>query len=99
MPSFEFDANKSALNKEKHGLDFEESKELWKGPVFEFPVREKMREMRYVALGKIDGNPYTGIVSYRGATIRIISVRPSNQREIEQYAVSIKKTESRISKA
>ena len=29
---FEFDKNKSAANKQKHGIDFNEAKQLWDDP-------------------------------------------------------------------
>ena len=36
--AFEYDANKSAENKRKHGIDFEEAQELWTEKGFDGPV-------------------------------------------------------------
>lgn len=90
MLRFQFDPRKSQSNKHKHGIDFEEAQKIWRGPIFEFPIRG-YREMRYLVLGKIDAKHYTAIISYRGGSIRIISVRPSNERELQQYAISREK--------
>ncbi|MGH9625589.1 MAG: BrnT family toxin, partial [Bryobacteraceae bacterium] len=37
---FEFDREKSAVNKDKHGIDFEEAQELWRdSDLLEIPAR------------------------------------------------------------
>jgi len=42
---FEFDNNKSELNKQKHGIDFNEAKELWEDLDFvEIPVKQVMNQ-------------------------------------------------------
>lgn len=38
--NFEFDPTKSAVNKEKHGIDFNEAQNLWSDPdLLEIPAR------------------------------------------------------------
>lgn len=83
---FEYDKNKSKTNKSKHGIDFEEAKELWKDPyAFELPSIQSEDEKRFLVLGQIRSKNYTAIITYRDNVIRIISVRKSRQKEIELY--------------
>jgi uncharacterized DUF497 family protein len=96
MSRFQFNEGKSQSNKKKHGIDFIEAQKIWNSPTFEFPLRG-YQEMRYLVLGQIDGAPYTAIVTYLGGLIRIISVRPSNEREVGQYEISVKKIQRKSS--
>jgi uncharacterized DUF497 family protein len=85
MYEFEFDANKSLKNKKKHGIDFNEAQELWQD-IDLFEIRAKtVDEERYVIIGKIGNKYWTGIITYRGEKIRIISIRPSRIEEKEIY--------------
>ena len=82
---FEFDSKKSASNKQKHGLDFQEAKALWDDPDFiEIPV-QTIDEPRYLVIGKIEGKHWSGIITYRSDKVRIISVRRSRKEEVEIY--------------
>jgi len=82
---FEFDNNKSKSNKQKHGIDFNEAKELWEDSDYvEIPVRTS-DEPRFLAIGKITGKHWTGVITYRSENIRIISVRKSRKEEIDIY--------------
>jgi uncharacterized DUF497 family protein len=84
---FEFDAAKSASNKAKHGLDFVEIQYLWKSvPRLRKQANIVEGQMRYAIIGHIKKDLYTVIVTYHGASIRIISARRSNQTESEAYA-------------
>jgi len=82
---FEYDENKSLINKAKHGVDFEEAKAVWKDENRVeintlFPT-----ETRVLNIGKIGTKLYTVVVTYRGEAIRIISTRRSRKKEIEIY--------------
>lgn len=82
---FEFDINKSKHNKEKHGIDFIEAQTLWDDPDFiEIPAKTS-DEPRFVVIGKIAQKYWSGIISYRGENIRIISVRRSRPEEVDIY--------------
>jgi len=82
---FEFDPEKSERNKQKHGLDFHEAKTLWADPDFmEIPV-QTIDEPRYLVIGRISGKHWSGVITYRGDKIRIISVRRSRKEEVEIY--------------
>jgi hypothetical protein len=82
---FEFDPVKSAVNKEKHGIDFYEAQKLWDDADFiEIPVKT-VDEPRFLIIGKISEKLWSGVFTYRGAKIRIISVRRSRKEEIGIY--------------
>ena len=82
---FDFDAQKSEENKGKHGIDFVEAQALWDDPdLIEIPART-VDEPRYVVIGRIKDKHWSGIITYRGEKIRIISVRCSRKEEVEIY--------------
>ena len=82
---FEFDINKSEVNRQKHGIDFDEAKELWEDSDYiEIPIKTS-DEPRFLIIGKITGKHWTGVITYRSANIRIISVRRSRKEEIDIY--------------
>jgi hypothetical protein len=82
---FEFDPVKSAVNKEKHGIDFYEAQTLWDDADFvEIPVKTT-DEPRFLIIGKISEKLWSGVFTYRGDRIRIISVRRSRKEEIGIY--------------
>lgn len=82
---FEYDPRKNESNKKKHGIDFEEAKRLWDEPeLLEIPLKTE-DEPRFMVIGRIDENIWSGIIAYRSEKIRIISVRRSRKEEIELY--------------
>jgi len=82
---FEFDPGKSDSNKAKHGIDFVEAQALWKSKIVLLPAKDAL-EKRYMVIGTIGSDHWSAIITYRGARIRIISVRRSTELEIEAYA-------------
>ena len=83
--TFEYDPNKSATNKLKHGIDFEEARALWSDPWFlEAPARTD-DEPRFLVIGKLLDRHWSAICVRRGSNIRIISVRRARKQEIERY--------------
>ena len=83
--NFEFDVNKSNRNKKKHKIDFIEAQLLWEDPdLIEIPIKTK-DEPRYLIIGKISEKHWSGIITYRGETIKIISVRRSRKEEVTIY--------------
>ena len=82
---FEYDPQKSELNKSKHGIDFEEAKAIWDDTdSYEF-IAKADGEERFLVVGEIGKALWTTVVTYRGKNIRIISVRRSRFREVEEY--------------
>lgn len=85
MITFEFDEKKSRTNFEKHGIDFVDAQQLWDDPdLLEIPAKP-MDEPRSLVIGMISGNHWSGVITYRGNRIRIISVRRSQKEEVTLY--------------
>ena len=83
--NFEFDRKKSAEKKAKHGIDFVEAQALWEDPdLIEIPARTD-DEQRFLVIGRIKRKHWSGVITYRGENIRIISIRRSRTEEIEIY--------------
>ena len=82
---FEFDADKSLLNKTKHGIDFVEAQALWRdADLIEIPARTT-DEPRFLVIGRVKQKHWSAIVTYRGGRIRLISVRRSRVEEVLIY--------------
>ncbi len=81
---FEFDPRKSESSKAKHGIDFVEAQVLWKSRHVRLNAKEAL-EKRYMVIGTIGAEHWSAIITYRGAIIRIISVRKSTSGEIDTY--------------
>ncbi len=82
---FEFDTAKSKANKKKHGIDFVEAQALWEDPdLIEVPAITT-DEPRFLVVGKIAETHWSGVITYRGERIRIISVRRSREEEVKIY--------------
>jgi len=85
---FEFDSEKSNGNKQKHGIDFYEAQALWSDHnLIEIPVKTD-DEPRVLVIGKITGKHWSGVITYRGEKIRMISVRRSRKEEVDIYESS-----------
>ena len=82
---FEFDPQKSAVNKDKHGIDFVEAQLLWQDAGLIDVAAGRDREPRYMAIGKIDGKHWSAVWVYRAQSIRLISVRRSRKQEVQLY--------------
>ena len=82
---FEYDSDKSDSNKQKHGIDFTAAQALWDDTDYiEIPAMTA-DEPRFLAIGKIDGKHWSGVITYREEAIRIISVRRSRKEEVDIY--------------
>ena len=63
---FEYDSEKSAENKRKHGVDFEEAQALWSDPaLLEIPARVS-DEQRWVVVGKMNEKHWSAVITRRG---------------------------------
>lgn len=82
---FEFDADKSAANAAKHGIDFVQAQRLWRDPMrVEIPART-VDEPRWLVVGSIEGRHWSAVVTRRQERTRIISVRRSRDEEVAIY--------------
>jgi len=85
MHVFEFDWNKSESNQTKHGIDFVADQRLWSDPMLlEIPAKTD-DEPRFLVIGLIDGKHWSAVTTYRGAHIRLISVRRARSEEVAMY--------------
>jgi len=82
---FEFDQQKSASNKDKHGIDFIEAQELWLDESRYIYPATTMDEERFVMVAKRDGKFWSAIYTIRKNRTRIISVRRSRKEEEVLY--------------
>jgi hypothetical protein len=81
---FEFDPQKSETNRTKHGIDFVEAQALWLSKHVVLGAKNAL-EKRYLVTGTIGQEYWSAIITYRGARVRIISVRKSTPAEIDTY--------------
>ena len=85
MDSFEFDVTKSKSNRAKHGIDFVEAQGLWSDPMLlEIPAKTE-DEPRYLVVGLIDRKHWSAVITYRGANVRLISMRRARTEEVALY--------------
>lgn len=83
---FVFASQKSAANKQKHGIDFVEAQELWDDwDLLEIQAKIVEDENHCLVIGKIGIKHWSAVITYRGDTIQIISVRRSREKEVEYY--------------
>jgi uncharacterized DUF497 family protein len=83
--TFEFDAEQSAANRAKHGIDFIEAQGMWDDPDrIEIPARS-LKESRRLVIGRIGTMTWAASVSYRHEQIRLLSVRRARPEEHAAY--------------
>jgi uncharacterized DUF497 family protein len=82
---FVFDLYKSEANEKKHGINFEEAKSLWLDPNAIMGPADSRTENRFVVVGRIGDKVWAAIITFRGPSIRIISVRRAQQVEQQVY--------------
>jgi len=82
---YEYDPEKSRLNKIKHGIDFEETQALWNDERrLEVPAYFR-DEDRFAIIGRIHDVMWTAVCTMRGENIRLISCRRSRKEETALY--------------
>ena len=84
VEGFEWDESKNALNFEKHGLDFDEAKEIFRDYVL-LRRSDRHNEERWIAIGMTYGRIVAVIFTQRGGNIRIISARHPRPNEKREY--------------
>ena len=85
MHDFEYDNEKSTSNLEKHGIDFVVAQELWLDPDLVEVQAKSENEPRFLVIARIANKHWSAVITHRGSTIRIISVRRSRKTEVELY--------------
>ena len=82
---FEYNPVKSNSNKIKHGIDFDEAKQLWEDKNLLEVQATSIDEPRFLMIGKIESVFWSAVITYRKERIRIISVRRSRPEEVGLY--------------
>jgi uncharacterized DUF497 family protein len=87
MALSEFDPAKSAKNRRNRGIGFERFAEMDMDTAIAVEdTRRDYGERRLRVLGYIDGKLHAAVITPRGDTIRVISLRRANRREERAYA-------------
>lgn len=98
MPlQFEWDEEKNRVNRTKHGIRFEEAREIFAGPVLTAPDdRQDYRERRFISYGQMDAMVVIAVVHTRRlGRIRLISARKANRKERQAFYEYLDKTAPR----
>ena len=83
---FEWDAEKSRQNVRKHGIDFAAAKTIWASDVLVYKSRRSHHgEIRWLAIGDLDGELITVVFTWRGELRRLISARKARPNEQKDY--------------
>ena len=86
MPIYEWDEGKRKDNICKHGIDFTKADNFeWDSAIVIKDDRKDYGEIRYRTLGLIEGRVYAMAFTSRNETVRIISLRKANPREVKKY--------------
>jgi uncharacterized protein len=88
----EWDEPKNRINLRKHGLDFVDAEEVFRGALIVEPdVREDYGEDRWRGLGAVKGRIVQISFATRGPEmVRVISLRKATSRERKEYEEAIK---------
>ena len=83
----EFDPEKDRTNRTKHGASLAFGQRVFDDPdVLILPtIREGDGEVRYKAIGMVEGRLWTAVHIYRDDVVRFLSVRRSNVNEQRVY--------------
>ena len=82
----EFDPDKDAANRRKHGLSLADAERMDLGTALIDPDRRyAYGEDRFQALGLLDGRLHMLVFTMRGDVLRAISLRKASPREVKRY--------------
>ena len=84
---FEWDENKNLRNKKKHGIGFEDAKEVFKDRR-RIKIKDERRdygEDRWKTLGLMIGVVISVIYTIRDTAVRLISARRASRKERDEY--------------
>lgn len=85
--NFEWDKNKNATNIDKHGIDFNDAKEIFKDDNRKTSpdLRKDYGEDRWITIGKLIDTVIVVVYTIRKPAYRIISARYAKKKEREIY--------------
>lgn len=82
---FEWDEEKSEANERKHGIAFDEARELWSDPFMVVVEVDRNGERRKVGISRALGGYWVEVYTQDGERVRIISVRRATAKEAASY--------------
>ena len=85
---FEWDSNKATANLAKHGVSFDEARQVFEDPLAQtvHDPAHSLEERRFRTIGlALSGRLVVVFYTDRGDTIRIIGARPATRREQHNY--------------
>lgn len=83
---FEWDTAKERANRKKHSVDFRTAAKVFLDPyVIEFDDPGTTGEMRFNAIGLVDGRMLFVTYTLKGEVVRIISARGAEPHEKRRY--------------
>lgn len=83
---FEWDNAKERSNRKKHGIDFTAAAKAFLDPyMIEFDEHDASGELRFNAIGLVDGRILFVTYTMRDEVIRIISARGAEPHEKRKY--------------
>lgn len=84
---YSHDPKKLAANVAHHQVWFHEAKHFeWETAFVAIDNRKRYGETRFVAHGLITERLYVMVFTLRESSVRIISLRKANQKEVQRYA-------------
>ncbi len=85
--NYEFDPAKDESNLDKHGLSLADADGFeWETAVVREDTRKQYAEPRFKAMGYIGDRLHVMVFCLRAETVRVISLRKANSREVKDYA-------------
>jgi uncharacterized DUF497 family protein len=82
----EFDPAKDQINRSKHGVSLALAGSFeWDSAIDALDDRYAYGEQRFIAYGLIGDRLYCLVYTVRGETLRAISLRKANKREVNDY--------------
>jgi uncharacterized protein len=83
---FEWDEAKRSSNLAKHGVDFADAEALeWDVALIAADSRKDYKEVRFNAIGPLNGRLHCICFTRRGDAVRVISFRKAHKKEIDRY--------------
>jgi len=83
---YEWDETKRQSNIVKHGVDFTMAHDFeWDKATYESDERHDYREIRMLSFAPIHGRIYALCWTPRDESVRIVSLRKANKREVKKY--------------
>ncbi len=88
----EFDEAKNLVNIEKHQISLAQARLINLNAAHYYQDKRKdYGETRYIVYGHIMGRLHACIITLRSDTIRVISLRKANAKEVKHYETATKK--------